>query len=54
MAKGYVVANKRVTDQDKFQQFSGMAGTAIKNMVVKFLLVVQAPTDLKAMVVELL
>ena len=30
MAKGYVVANIRVTDQDKFQQFSGMAGPAIK------------------------
>ena len=26
MAKGYVVANIRVTDQDKFEQFSGMAG----------------------------
>ena len=30
MAKGYVVANIRVRDQDKFQQFSGMAGPAIK------------------------
>ena len=30
MANGYVVANIRVTDQDKFQQFSGMAGPAIK------------------------
>ena len=30
MSKGYVVANIRVTDQDKFQQFSGMAGPAIK------------------------
>ena len=30
MAKGYVVANIRVTDQDKFEQFSGMAGPAIK------------------------
>ena len=30
MAKGYVVANIRVTDQDKFQKFSGMAGPAIK------------------------
>ena len=30
MSKGYVVANIRVTDQDKFQEFSGMAGPAIK------------------------
>ena len=30
MAKGYVVANIRVTDQDRFQQFAGMAGPAIK------------------------
>jgi uncharacterized protein (DUF1330 family) len=30
MSKGYVVANIRVTDQERFQQFSGMAGPAIK------------------------
>ena len=30
MSKGYVVANIRVTNQEKFQQFSGMAGPAIK------------------------
>ena len=30
MAKGYLVANIRITDQDKFQEFSGMAGPAIK------------------------
>jgi len=30
MPKGYVVANIRVRDQEKFQQFSGMAGPAIK------------------------
>ena len=30
MSKGYVVANIRVKDQEKFQQFSGMAGPAIK------------------------
>ena len=30
MSKGYVVANIRVQDQDKFKQFSGMAGPAIK------------------------
>ena len=30
MSKGYVVANIRVTDQVKFQEFSGMAGAAIK------------------------
>ena len=30
MSKGYLVANIRVKDQEKFQQFSGMAGPAIK------------------------
>ena len=30
MSKGYVVANIRVKDQENFQQFSGMAGPAIK------------------------
>ena len=30
MAKGYLVANIRVTDHDKFQEFSGMAGPTIK------------------------
>ena len=30
MSKGYVVANIRVKDQEKFPQFSGMAGQAIK------------------------
>ncbi len=30
MAKGYLVANIRVTDKDKLQEFSGMAGPAIK------------------------
>ena len=30
MPKGYVVANIRVKDQEKFQQFSGMAGPVIK------------------------
>ena len=30
MAKGYLVANIRVTNQDKFQEFSGMAGPAIQ------------------------
>ena len=30
MSKGYVVANIRVKDQEKFQQFSGMAGPTIK------------------------
>ena len=30
MPKGYVVANIRVTDQEKFQQFSGMAAPAIQ------------------------
>lgn len=29
MAKGYLVANIRVTDAEKFQQFSGMAGPVI-------------------------
>ena len=30
MSRGYVVANIRVTNQEKFQRFSGMAGSAIK------------------------
>ena len=30
MSKGYIVANIRVTDHDRFQEFSGMAGPAIK------------------------
>ena len=30
MSKGYVVANIRVTDQGRFQEFYGMAGPAIK------------------------
>ena len=30
MSNGYVVANIRVKDEEKFQQFSGMAGPAIK------------------------
>lgn len=30
MPKGYLVANIRVQDQEKFQTFSGMAGSAIK------------------------
>ena len=30
MSNGYVVANIRVKDQEKFQQFAGMAGPAIK------------------------
>ena len=30
MSKGYLVANIRVTDQERFQAFSGMAGPAIK------------------------
>ena len=30
MSKGYLVANIRVTDQNKFHEFAGMAGPAIK------------------------
>ena len=37
MPKGYVVANIRIRDQDKFQQFSGMAGPAIKKFGGKVL-----------------
>ena len=48
MAKGYVVANIRVTDQDKFEQFSGMAWPIIKKYGGE-LPVVQVLTDLKAM-----
>ena len=29
MSKGYVIANIRVEDQEKFKQFSGMAGPII-------------------------
>ena len=37
MAKGYLVANIRVTDQDRFQQFSGMAGPIIQKFGGKVL-----------------
>ena len=37
MAKGYLVANIRVTGQDKFQQFSGMAGPVIQKFGGKVL-----------------
>ena len=37
MAKGYVVANIRVMDQDKFEQFSGMAGPTIRQFGGKVL-----------------
>ena len=30
MPKGYLVANIRIEDQEKFQKFSGMAGPAIQ------------------------
>ena len=30
MPKGYLMANIRVTDAEKFQQFSGMAGPVIQ------------------------
>ena len=37
MSKGYLVANIRVTDQEKFQAFSGMAAPAIKKYSGKVL-----------------
>ena len=37
MAKGYLVANIRVTDQERFQQFSGMAGPIIQKFGGKVL-----------------
>ena len=37
MAKGYLVANIRVKDQEKFQSFSGMAGTIIQKFGGKVL-----------------
>ena len=37
MAKGYLVANIRVTDQQRFQQFSGMAGPIIQRFGGKVL-----------------
>ena len=51
MAKGYVVANIRVTDQNKFEQFSGMAGPIIKKYGGRVLArgLMQVLTDLKAM-----
>jgi len=35
--KGYLVANIRVSDKDKFQEFAGMAGPAIKKYGGKIL-----------------
>ena len=37
MAKGYLVANIRVTDQERFKQFSGMAGPIIQKFGGKVL-----------------
>lgn len=37
MPKGYLVANIRVIDQEKFQNFSGMAGPVIKKFGGKVL-----------------
>jgi len=37
MPKGYLVANIRVKDQEKFQNFSGMAGPVIKKFGGKVL-----------------
>ena len=37
MAKGYLVANIRVNDQEKFQAFSGMAGPVIQKFGGKVL-----------------
>ena len=37
MAKGYLVANIRVTDQERFQQFSGIAGPIIQKFGGKVL-----------------
>ena len=37
MAKGYLVANIRVTDQERFQKFSGMAGPIIQKFGGKVL-----------------
>lgn len=37
MPKGYLVANIRVTNQEKFQQFSGMAGPIIQKFGGKVL-----------------
>ena len=48
------MANIRVSDQDKFQQFSRMAGPAIKNMVGRCLHAVQVLTGWKVMSMALL
>ena len=37
MPKGYLVANIRVTDQERFQKFSGMAGPIIQKFGGKVL-----------------
>ena len=37
MPKGYLVANIRVKDKEKFQSFSGMAGPVIQSLEVKYL-----------------
>ena len=37
MAKGYLVANIRVTNKEKFQEFSGMAGPVIQKFGGKVL-----------------
>ena len=37
MSKGYLVANIRVKDQEKFQSFSGMAGPVIQKFGGKVL-----------------
>ena len=37
MPKGYLVANIRVKDQEKFQNFSGMAGPIIQKFAGKVL-----------------
>ena len=37
MPKGYLAANIRVTDQEKFQSFSGMAGPVIQKFGGKVL-----------------
>ena len=49
MAKGYVVANIGVTDHEKFEQFSGMAGPTIKKYGGKVLARGPGADNLKAM-----
>ena len=54
MPKGYLVANIRIHDAEKFKEFAAMAGPAIKKTVARFWLEDHQPTDMKALLLALL